>query len=569
MRYLALVTDYDGTIATKGRASAAALHAIARLRASGRRAILVTGRRLDDLLTVLPQLELFDYVVAENGAVLYAPGTREETLLGKPPPAEFIERLASLGVEPIEIGRVVISTWLPHQTAVLQAVQDTGLELLIAFNKNAVMVLPTGINKATGLDYALRKLGLSFHEAVGVGNAENDHSFLERCECAVAVADAVPSIRRLVALVTQNEAGLGVAELVDELIANDLARMQGKLARNLISIGMLADGTALTIPPYGTNILIAGPSSSGKSTVTAGIVERLMDQSYQVCIVDPEGDYGALQEVITLGDPHRSISINEVLSILEDPKICLNINLLGVQLADRPEFFGQLFPSLRTLRTRTGRPHWMVLDEAHHLLPEDWGPLSALLPQKLGETVLVTVHPEHLSRTILSLVDAVIAVGPSPQRTLSQFSDASGQTLAWPRALSYRAGQAVVWFPRTGEPPFSIGIIPPRVDRIRHRRKYAEGNMRDRSFYFRGPDNRHNIKAHNLAIFSQIAEGIDEETWLFHLYRGDYSTWFREAIKDPYLADQTERVERRSNLLPIESRTLIRSLIDTRYTLPE
>jgi hydroxymethylpyrimidine pyrophosphatase-like HAD family hydrolase len=205
---------------------------------------------LDELLTVLPQIELFDYVVAENGAVVYAPGTREETLLGKPPPAEFIERLASLGVEPIEIGRVAVATWLPHQTAVLQAVQDTGLELLIAFNKKAVMVLPTGINKATGLDYAPRKLGLSFHEAVGVGNSENDHSFLERCECAVAVADAVPSIRRLAALVTQDEAGLGVAELVDELIADDLVRMQGKLGQNLISVGMLGDGTPLTIPPY-------------------------------------------------------------------------------------------------------------------------------------------------------------------------------------------------------------------------------------------------------------------------------------------------------------------------------
>jgi hypothetical protein len=464
---------------------------------------------------------------------------------------------------------VVVATWLPHQTAVLQAVQDTGLELLIAFNKNAVMVLPTGINKATGLDYALRKLGLSFHEAVGVGNAENDHSFLERCECAVAVADAVPSIRRLAACVTQNGAGLGVAELVDELIADDLARMQGKLDHNLISLGLRENGTLVTIPPYGTNILVAGPSGSGKSTVTAGVVERLMGQSYQVCIVDPEGDYGTLQEVITLGDPHRSISINEVLSILEDPKINLNVNLLGVHLADRPQFFGQLFPSLRALRTRTGRPHWMVLDEAHHLLPEDWGHLSEVLPQNLGEMVLVTVHPEHLSRMILSLVDVVIAVGPSPQRTMGDFSGASGQTLVWPDGLSYREGRAVVWFPRMAEPPFSAGIIPPRVDRIRHRRKYAEGNMRYHSFYFRGPDSRHNIKAHNLAIFSHIAEGIDEETWLFHLYRGDYSKWFREAIKDPYLADQTESVERRPNLSPIESRNLIRNLIDTRYTLPE
>ena len=93
--------------------------------------------------------------------------------------------------------------------------------------------------------------------------------------------------------------------------------------------------------------------------------------------------------------------------------------------------------------------------------------------------------------------------------------------------------------------------------------------MRHHSFYFRGPVNRDNIKAHNLAIFSQIAEGIDEETWLFHLYRGDYSKWFREASKDPYLADQTERVERRPTLLPTESRILIRSLIDTRYILPE
>ena len=62
------------------------------------------------------------------------------------------------------------------------------------FNKDAVMVLPAGVNKATGLDYALRKLGLSFHETVGIGDAENDHAFLQRCECAVAVSNAVPSI---------------------------------------------------------------------------------------------------------------------------------------------------------------------------------------------------------------------------------------------------------------------------------------------------------------------------------------------------------------------------------------
>ena len=86
---------------------------------------------------------------------------------------------------------------------------------------------------------------------------------------------------------------------------------------------------------------------------------------------------------------------------------------------------------------------------------------------------------------------------------------------------------------------------------------------------FADRQDRHNLKAQNLAIFSQIAEGIDEETWLFHLHNGDYSTWFREAVKDPYLADQTERIEHRRDLRPAETRGLIVSLIEGRYTLPE
>jgi HAD superfamily hydrolase (TIGR01484 family) len=349
MRYLALATDYDGTLAVDGHMSVDAVSAIARLRASGRRAILVTGRQLDDLLAVCPHLGLFDYVVAENGALVYAPRTREETLLGKPPPAEFLERLNRLGVDRVEVGRVIVSTWLPNHIAVLQAIQELGLELHVIFNRAAVMVLPAGINKVAGLDYALRKLGLSFHEAVGIGDSENDYSSLERCECAVAVANAVPSIRRLAAFVTQREAGSGVADLIDELIADDLARIEGSLKQHFITVGLRADGTAIAVPPYGVNLLIAGSSGSGKSTVTAGIVERLIEQNYQVCILDPEGDYGPSQGVITLGHRDHAVGSNEVLAILEDPKINLNVNLLGIPLAERPTFFGQFFPSLRIL----------------------------------------------------------------------------------------------------------------------------------------------------------------------------------------------------------------------------
>lgn len=568
MRYLALVTDYDGTIAIDGKMVDVAVTSIERLRTSGRRAILVTGRRLEDLLPVLPHVRLFDYVVAENGAVLYEPRTRRETLLANPAPPEFIQRLEALGV-PVDVGRVVVATWLPHHNAVLQAIQETGLELHVIFNRAAVMVLPTGVNKATGMTYALRKLGLSPHEAVGIGDAENDHSFLDRCECAVAVADAAPSIRKLAAFVTKGAAGRGVAELIDELIADDLSRTYGRLQKNLITIGTRADGTAVAVPPYGLNILIAGPSGSGKSTVASAVVERLMERTYQVCIVDPEGDYGTLPEVITIGSQRHAVTVTEVLAILEDTRVNINVNLLGIPLADRPLFFAQLLPNLQAMRTRTGRPHWVVLDEAHHMIPAEWSHLNELLPHKLGETVLVTVHPGHLAPMTLSLVDVVIAVGRSPRDTLKQVGDAIGQALEWPEGLSHQEGKVVVWFPRRGEPPFSMNAAPCRAERLRHRRKYAEGDMRYHSFYFRGPGGRQNLKAQNLVVFSQIADGVDEETWMFHLRRGDYSRWFRGAVKDKYLADQVERIEQRRDLQPSETRKLIRSLIEARYTLPE
>ena len=569
MRYLVVATNYDGVIADEGRPSSSAVSAIRRLRASGRRAILITGRRLADLIEAFPQLDDFDYVVAENGAVALEPAARKQTLLAKPLPAEFIERLRELKVDPLQVGEVIIATWLPNHTTVLRAIQEMGLELDIVFNRAAVMVLPAGVNKATGMDYALHELGLSRHEVLGIGASENDHSFLERSECAATVANAVPSILQAAAVVAKGRNGEGLAELIDELIVNDLYRVHARLAQHLLPIGRRADGSEVSITTFGVNILIAGPSGSGKSNVAAGIVERLIQQEYQVCIVDPEGDYGTLPDVITIGGQQHALTVNEVLALLEDPSVMLNVNLLGIPLIDRPEFFGQLFPSLQAIRTRTGRPHWIVLDEAHHMLPGDWMHRDFALPQNLGEMVLVTVHPDHLAPSVLRLVDVIIAVGPSPQKTIRRFSDAIGQPLDWPSGLSDQPGKAIVWFPREGETPFAIDCLPGSTERIRHRRKYAEGNMRYHSFYFRGPDNRHNLKAQNLAVFAQIAEGIDEATWLFHLRRGDYSRWFRGAVKDSSLADEAERVEQRQDLRPSETRRLIRSLIEARYTLPE
>jgi hypothetical protein len=569
MRYLALATDFDGTLASHDSMSAATLRSLERLRVSGRQIILVTGRRLDDLLVACPRVQLFDLVVAENGAVVYNPGSREETLLGSPPSEQLIRGLQARGVDPLEIGKVLVATQAPHRAAVQDVIWELGIEAQVIGNRNEVMVLPAGINKATGLAYALRELGLSRHEVVGVGDAENDHSFLEHCECAVAVANAAPSIKKVAALVTEAKNGNGVVELIDQLIGNDLRHLEGTLSKNLILLGKRADGTDIKLSPYGHNMLVAGPSGCGKSTFTAGIIERLIDKDYQVCIVDPEGDYGTMRDIVPLGNHWRAPSVYEVLAILEDPKINLSINLLGLSLNDRPGFFAQLVPNLQAMRARTGRPHWLILDEAHHMLPHTWGHAAAVLPQNLQETILVTVHPDHLVPEILSPIDVVVAIGHTPEKTLGDFALATGQKIAWPENLVHQVNHVVVWLDKDNQAPFAIQTQRGRAERIRHHRKYAEGDLRWHSFYFRGPENQHNLRAQNLVVFCQIAQGIDEATWMHHLHRGDYSRWFRQAIKDDHLADETERVQRRADLEPWQTRQIIQDLVSARYTLPE
>jgi hypothetical protein len=170
---------------------------------------------------------------------------------------------------------------------------------------------------------------------------------------------------------------------------------------------------------------------------------------------------------------------------------------------------------------------------------------------------------------MLSTVDVVIAIGKAPERTLEEFARATRRGLVWPAALTHRPRQVVTWFASAGEPPFSMQPEPGRAERIRHHRKYAEGDLRWNSFYFRGPEGKTNLKAHNLAMFSHLAQGIDEETWMFHLRRGDYSRWFRDSIRDAQLAEDAERIRQRPGLAPPQTRNMICELIHARYTLPE
>jgi hypothetical protein len=223
MRYLVLATDYDGTLATHGRVNDETVAALDRLRASGRKTMLVTGRELNDLLRVFPQADLFDCIVAENGPLLYWPATGKEQVLGERPPDEFIKALRSRNVEPLVVGRVIVATWHPHEIAVVEVIRDLGLDLQVIFNKDAVMVLPSGINKATGLSAALSELNISPENVVGVGDAENDRDLLDICGYGVAVANALPMLKERADFVTTGSRGAGVTELIDKLITEDLS----------------------------------------------------------------------------------------------------------------------------------------------------------------------------------------------------------------------------------------------------------------------------------------------------------------------------------------------------------
>ena len=220
---LVLALDYDGTLATDGKVDEEVVRALKRVIASGRRLLLVTGRELEELKGAFEGLPLFTRVVAENGAVLYDPAAESIRLLAEAPPASFPEALRRRGVRPLSVGRVIVATWEPHQSTVLEVIRESGLELEVIFNKGAVMVLPTGVNKATGLRAALAELCVPEERTVGVGDAENDHSFLRLCAVGIAVANAIPSIQAQADAVTTRPRGQGVIEVIERLLEDGLS----------------------------------------------------------------------------------------------------------------------------------------------------------------------------------------------------------------------------------------------------------------------------------------------------------------------------------------------------------
>ena len=280
---------------------------------------------------------------------------------------------------------MIVATWEPHEKTVLETIRDCGLELQVIFNKGAVMVLPAGVNKATGLRAALAELNLSPHNAVGVGDAENDHAFLSICECSVAVANALPAVkdegghRHVRAITAPASPSSSMKCSPTTWRAARAARSRGTTSRS----ARTQQGKPIGLSPFRASALVVGTSGGGKSTVVAGLVERLRAANYNFCIIDPEGDYDSVESAVVLGKPEHAPTVDECLQLLSKPDQNAVINLLGVKLDDRPWFFLSLFARIRELRARTGRPHWLIVDEAHHAMPANWRPTDQNLPERL------------------------------------------------------------------------------------------------------------------------------------------------------------------------------------------
>jgi len=570
----AFATDYDGTIADANRVAESTARALERVRETGRKLLLVTGRMLPDLRTVCPNVDrMFDAVVAENGALVYFPERRELRTLGDPPEPALVDALRRRGVR-LDLGEAILATDASFAEAALAAIQETGVDRTPIFNKGALMLLPGGVTKGTGLAVALGALELSPHNMVGIGDAENDHAFLAMSECAVAVADAVPALRERADYVTRAPSAAGVEEFIEEHLLHDLVDLIPRLTRHDLPLGEQTDGHPLTVAAHGMRLLIVGPSGSGKSTLTGVLAERVVESGRSLLLLDPEGDYRTLSElervVVFGGKGERALpTAEEVDQLLRQRAAGLVLDLSAMSRSEKVAYATTVLSTVATVRSTLGLPHWLIVDEAHHVFPAEGSPAAELLRPGAESLALITLTATDLAprvrplpnvvvstevtsfqdgvRTVLATrnVGAALAIGEGPL-------DRGAAALAWlspaPRAVRFRVGRR-------------------RVQHRRHLRKYTEGELPpDRSFFFRGPTASLNLRAANLVRFVELAEGVDEATWAFHLERGEYSAWVRDMIKDPELADEIVAVERAA-LPAAESRAQILAALRQRYAV--
>ena len=559
MHFLALAVDFDGTTAEHGSVSPEVCASLTALKNSGRKLLLVTGRELQALKHQFAQLELFDLVVVENGALLYDPKTDTEELITDPASTDLVERLREKGVSPLSIGRSVIATWHPFENAVSASIRELGLELQMTFNKDAIMVLPPCVNKASGLNAALRRLGICALNVVGVGDAENDHAFLSICGCSAAVSNAIASIKSSADLCLSHDHGRGVCELVDMLLEKDAALVP--VERIGIQLGQTTHARKVWLAPESV-MLIVGNSGSGKSSYITWLTERMVQAHQDFCIIDPEGDYLTLDDAVTVGALSAPPTTEESVHHLLQAQLNVVVSALALDPAARVRLFGELLPFIQHLRNASGRPYWLIVDEAHYMLPHcaDWP------PGFLGDigAIIVALDFDQVCPALLEEVDVLVTLGSTARELVEQFAKRIQRRSPEFPERSQSLEHACLWNLREGEEVVLLDQVQPIQKHHRHSGKYVAGDVGAwHSFHFPALGQ----SAANLNEFLSLSTQLADPALRRHMDAGDFSNWFRQVIRDDVLANKTRVVETDTTLTPKEALSQVTWLVQSRYHL--
>ncbi len=535
--FRAVAVDFDGTLTAAGRVHPDALAAIDETRSAGRRVVIVTGRILPELLAVFPDAgQRSDVIVAENGAVL-AHGCRRRSLAA-PVPGELAAALARRGVT-VRCGDVLLACAGEDEPTVLEEVRRLGLECQLIRNRAELMVLPAGVSKATGLAAALADLGISVHNAVAVGDAENDHSLLEAAELGVAVGNAVPALKARADIVLSEHDGAGVAAFLRGPVLAGRERIHPR--RWHVTLGELADHTPASIPASQLNILVTGVPQHGKSYLAGLIAEQLIRLGYSVVIFDPEGDHnglGQLRDVLLTGSGGSLPAPHDLVRIVRHHPGGVVVDMSAAPADSQPGYLRAALGELEVVRAASGLPHWLIIDEAQ--LPLGRQARTLLQPAVAGYC-LVTYRPEELRPEALLAVDVLIAMPGDPGGGTTDLIAAAGtMTHAAAAALITQAGpgQAVLvdrQHPGAGV-VFSIGDR--ETPHMRHWHKYSNGSLRpDRRFYFRRDwDTLTGATAGNAGELQDELRACQDAVIVHHCQHGDFSRWVAEVLGDPPLA---------------------------------
>lgn len=573
MKFNVLALDYDGTIASHGHLHSEVALAIREARAKGITVVLVTGRILSDLRRVMKQRDLFDAIVAENGAVLAFPNgwTR---VLGRPPSKELLSLLCDDGIE-VAFGDCVLEANADQAPKILAAIRKLQLPLMLVFNHGRVMVLPQGVTKATGLREALDTMRLSLHNCIGIGDGENDHALLDACEIGVAASWGSPALREIADHVLEGSGPEALAAYIRGIsLASKLPAQRAK--ERSILLGETAAGPVKT-SILGRNILVAGDPRSGKSWIAGLFAEHLLLHGYCLCVIDPEGDYSALEALpgVVVFNDSKPPRLNDVARALRHPDTSTVIDLSAQSHAEKLAYVHQLLPMLMTLRRRTGLPHWIVVDEAHYFLNQPM--VENEVDVELAAYVLITYRPSHLHPALLQACGTVISTpltNPDEVITLTALSEIEDVESEWAQVLGSLGMDEAAMVPRDasqGRLPQQFTIAPRLTSHVRHRSKYVDVPMpMDRAFHFSCNDRNFGPPARTLKEFVHFQSRLPVESIEAHARRGDFSNWIADVFGDQPLAKAIADVEKQFRRGQLEnlSEALCRPICE-RYELSD